>query len=82
MKIDVQGFEYQVLKGSLKSLSKIKYIILELSSKNIYQNQLGKKNILTLLKKKNFNLVKIYNKKEIAKNIYQYDYFFINKKLN
>ena len=52
MKIDVQGFEYQVLKGSLKSLSKIKYIILELSSKNIYQNQSGKKNILTLLKKK------------------------------
>lgn len=82
MKIDVQGFEYQVLKGSLKSLKKIKYIILELSSKNIYQKQSGKKKILSLLKKKNFRLIKIYNKKQIAQNIYQYDYFFINKKLS
>lgn len=81
MKIDVQGYEYQVLKGSSKLLNKIKYIILEISSKNIYQNQLGKKHVFSFLKKKNFRLVKIYNEDKLSKNISQHDYFFENSKL-
>jgi FkbM family methyltransferase len=81
MKIDVQGYEYQVLKGSSKLLKKIKYIILEITSKNIYQNQLGKKHLLSFLKKKNFRLIKIYNKEKLTKNISQHDYFFENSKL-
>jgi len=65
MKIDVQGYEYQVLKGSSKLLNKIKYIILEIASKNIYKNQIDKKYLLSFLKKKNFRLLKIYNKEKL-----------------
>ena len=43
MKIDVQGYEYQVLKGASKILDKINYIIIELSSNKIYKKQILKK---------------------------------------
>jgi FkbM family methyltransferase len=81
MKIDVQGFEYEVLLGSVKSLKKIKYLILEISSHNIYQSQTNKKKLLSFLNNNNFKLLKIYNKSKLSKNIFQCDYFFKNTNL-
>jgi FkbM family methyltransferase len=78
MKIDVQGFEYEVLLGALKSLKKIKYLIIEISSQDIYNNQTNKKKLLLFLDKNNFKLSKIYNKSKLSKNIFQCDYFFKN----
>lgn len=79
MKIDVQGYEYQVLKGASKILDKINYIIIELSSNKIYKKQILKKKILKFLSKKNFFVIKIYNKSYVKKNIYQYDYLLKRK---
>ena len=81
MKIDVQGFEYQVLLGAVKSLKKIQYLIIEISSVDIYENQTNKKKLLLFLKNNNFKLFKIYNKSKLSKNIFQYDYFFKNTAL-
>jgi hypothetical protein len=81
MKIDVQGFEYEVLLGAFKSLKKIKYLIIEISSHDIYNNQTNKKKLLSFLINKNFKLIKIYNKSKLSKNIFQYDYFFKNTNL-
>ena len=78
MKIDVQGFEYEVLLGAFKSLKKIKYLIIEISSHDIYNNQTNKKKLLSFLINKNFKLIKIYNKSKLSKNIFQCDYFFRN----
>ena len=39
IKIDVQGYEYEVLVGAKKILNKIKYLIIEISNKKIYQKQ-------------------------------------------
>ena len=72
MKIDVQGFEYQVLLGAVKSLKKIQYLIIEISSVDIYENQTNKKKLLLFLKNNNFKLFKIYNKSKLSKNIFQY----------
>ena len=54
IKLDVQGFEKNVLMGSRKNLKKIKYILIELSSSEIYKNQHTEKNIINFLKKKKF----------------------------
>jgi len=40
LKLDVQGFEDRVLKGGLKSLKNIDYILLEMAFEKLYENQL------------------------------------------
>ena len=44
IKLDVQGFELEALKGGIKILKNIDYIIIEISYKKIYHNQVSKKN--------------------------------------
>jgi len=39
LKIDTQGYEWEVLQGSKKSLGKIKAIQVELSFEDLYKNQ-------------------------------------------
>lgn len=39
LKLDVQGFELEVLKGGLKILNKIDYIIIEANLEQLYTNQ-------------------------------------------
>ena len=80
MKIDVQGYEQEVLIGAKKNLKRVDYILIELSSLQVYKNQILKKDIIKFLKKKNFVLLKEMNKGLIATNIYQTDCLFYNKK--
>ena len=81
IKLDVQGFEKKVLQGSILNLKKIKYILIELSSSEIYKNQHTEKNVVNFLKKRNFKIKKKINKNYISKNIYQSDYLFVNKSI-
>ena len=55
VKIDVQGYELKVLKGSLGILKKIKFILIEISEKEIYKNQALSSDIINFLKQKNFS---------------------------
>ena len=41
IKIDVQGFELEVLKGAKQILSKVDYIILETSKNRMYNKQIN-----------------------------------------
>ena len=76
LKLDVQGYEKQVLLGSKSNLKKITHILIELSSHEIYKKQHSMKNISLFLKNNNFKLIKITNKNFISKNISQADYLF------
>ena len=75
LKIDVQGYEYKVLKGSKNNLKKINFIIIELSSKPNYKNEVSKNKIINFLKQRNFKLKKIYNKGYIG-DLWQADFLF------
>ena len=75
LKIDVQGYEYEVLKGSKNNLKKINFIIIELSSKPKYKNEVSKNKIKNFLKQRNFKLKKIYNKGYIG-DLWQADFLF------
>ena len=65
IKIDVQGFELEVLKGAEKILAKTNYLILEVSETEIYQNQPLSSEIITFLEDRNF---KILNQTSKTKN--------------
>ena len=83
LKIDIEGSEYELLKGAKNTLNKnkIKIILVEiLAKKNFYIKK--EKKILSLLKKRNFTLLKQVNIPSISlfSNIRGGDYLLINKK--
>jgi FkbM family methyltransferase len=64
LNIDVQGYEYEVLKGSIKTLENIDYILCEINrntpeKKLDYINTVLIDDIITLLKPYGFNLVEV-----------------------
>ena len=58
LKIDVEGYEYNVLKGSKNKIKEIPYIIVEKHLFNQYENNFDKvKNFLT---KNNYKVLKVF----------------------
>ena len=65
---DTQGYEYEVLKGSIKSLKHINLIQIELSLVNLYKNQVNWLKVLNFLEKKNFRVIKFFDGFKNKKN--------------
>jgi len=61
LKIDVQGYEYDVLKGAESSLELVKYIYIEVSFLELYSGQKLSDDISLFLIKKGFKLKSIHN---------------------
>ena len=83
MKIDVQGYEYEDLKGSENILKQTKYIIIELSENEIYKGQSLINEIINYLKNFNFsstNETKFYQIP--GTEFKQKDILFINRNFN
>lgn len=57
IKIDVQGYELEVLKGGIKVLSKAKYVIVELSYRKFYIGQPSVWEIIKILEENGYYLV-------------------------
>ena len=82
MKIDVQGYELEVLKGSEQLLKYFDYLYIECSSVEFYKNQPLFDDINNWLNKRNFSFVKSYNDyKDLENKTIQADYYFINEHL-
>ena len=75
IKIDVQGYELEVLKSAKKILSKTDFILLEVSKNKMYNKQPLEREIINFLKKKNFIIkkkskwIKIKNTKFMQRDI-------------
>ena len=82
LKIDVQGYELEVLKGGVKTLKKTKYIIIEISDYEIYKNQSLSYEIIKFLKKKILLLLeKINYLKLINQTLHKKIYYLLTKVL-
>jgi FkbM family methyltransferase len=81
VKIDTQGYEYEVLLGTINSLKYISIIQLELSLINLYENQKKWIDIISFLQKKNFKVIKFLEGFEDKKinEILQIDCVLIRK---
>ena len=75
IKIDVQGYELEVLKGAKQILSKTDYLLVEVSKNRMYNKQAVEKDVINFLKNKKFVIlklskwVKIKNTKFIQRDI-------------
>ena len=80
LKIDVQGNEYELLKGANKSLKMFKYIFIECTNKEVYENiEFYTRDIHTLLLQKNFELYMEYNFVKKNKQVIYSDRLYILK---
>ena len=79
LKIDVQGYELEVLKGA--DLNQIQYIYLEGSYLKLYENQPLIKYIIKYLSNRNFKLTGEYNLVKKNNNKIQADFLFKNNKI-
>ena len=81
LKIDVEGHELEVLKGSMNSLSKVKIIFAEVTFFNKLKGSAKYTDILNFLLEHNYvltDIINIRNAKE-SKSLSQADFVFINK---
>lgn len=76
MKIDVEGFGLQVLKGFGEKIKKTKYIQIEVETKQVWENQSYYSEILKYMKTMGFELLD-----EIVLDEYQKDVLLENKKI-
>ena len=74
LKIDVEGYEYNVLKGSSKKIKDVKYLLIEEQFSNQYQNNFQK--VKKFLSKNNFKVVKSF----YYPTLHYKDILFLNKK--
>ena len=80
IKMDVQGYELEVLKGSNNLLKIADYLLLEVSENEMYQNQPTEKIIIEYLKDLNFNIFKANDWLNIKNtNFNQRDVLFYRK---
>ena len=79
IKIDVQGFELEVLKGAEKILEKTNYLLVEVSEKEMYQHQPIQDEIITFLQDRNFHILKQNFPINSLANIMQKDILFYKK---
>ena len=61
LKIDVQGYELEVLKGCKNILSLLTYVYVECSYQELYQGQPLANEIISFLNKQGFDLKGVYN---------------------
>lgn len=61
MKIDVQGFELEVLMGAETSLAKIKHVYVECSFIELYEGQALASEVIDFLQRRGFRLSGVYN---------------------
>lgn len=84
LKLDVQGFEMNVLKGGINFLEKVDYILIELSFKELYKGQPLFNDLYSFLSGKNFELLDILenSRNPSTFEMLQVDALFSNKRKN
>jgi hypothetical protein len=76
IKMDVQGFELEVLNGASDILSKVKYLILEVSFVEFYAGQPLIDEIISSVVDKGFRLYAFGKNTAVGKRIIQTDVLF------
>ena len=82
IKIDVQGFELEVLKGSKKTLPNIDYLLLEVSKNQMYNKQAIELEIINFLKNEKFRIMESSKWKKINNTEFMQRDILFKRKIN
>lgn len=81
IKLDIQGYELEALKGASQCLAHAKYLISEVSFLSFYHEQALFHNMVSFLAKNNFYLSALGTNTPLGKDLSQIDVLFIRKEL-
>lgn len=84
LKIDVQGFEKDVLDGALKTLGQVKAILIEVSLKPLYVGEVYYLEMLSYLREKGFHVVyfsPVVNRQRLGE-MWQVDAMLVKKDIS
>lgn len=81
IKLDVQGYELEALKGGIETLKKTKYVIMEVSLMEYYAGQPLFEEVIIFMNESNFKLKAFGQEIKRAKEFSQLDILFYNKSL-
>ena len=81
IKLDIQGYELEALKGAEKILKKTKYIIMEVSFLEYYKGQPLFEEVIVYMNKQNFKVKAFGQNTPIGQNLTQIDILFANNNL-
>jgi len=76
LKLDVQGFELNVLRGARAALTHCKYVYVECSEVQLYSGQALRSEVETFLKEQGFSVQGRYNEHVVSGSLIQADYLF------
>lgn len=79
LKIDVQGFELQVLRGAGRALEHCAYVYVECSSVSLYDNQALFPEVAAFLESRGFTQARRANEQWSDTGLVQADYLFVRK---
>ena len=80
LKLDVQGFELNVLRGAVKTFESCKYIYVECSHAELYEGQALKQEVSKFLESNGFVEKGVFNPLYIKNELVQADYLFQREK--
>ena len=78
IKIDVQGYEMEVLKGADKVITEARYLLIELSFKEFYHQQPAAEEVIAFLFQKGFRIKAFSESTALGQEIFQTDILFEN----
>ena len=81
LKLDTQGYEYQILSGAETSLQNIEVILAELNHIDIHQNVILAEEVISLLFSKGFVIFDIaeMHRRPLDQALWQTDFIFVKK---
>ena len=79
VKLDIQGYELEALKGFGKYINYVDYILAEVSFQEAYKNQVFANEIIDFLENRNFVVIKKNNATRFKNKIFQQDILFERK---
>ena len=82
LKLDVQGFELETLKGGDQILNIIDYIIVEVSFLKIYESQVFAQELVDFLNSRSFEISEKCNLSKIDGQLFQEDVLFIKNNIS
>ena len=82
LKLDVQGYELETLKGGDQILNIIDYIIVEVSFLKIYESQVFAQELVDFLNSRSFEISEKCNLSKIDGQLFQEDVLFIKNNIS
>jgi FkbM family methyltransferase len=81
IKIDVQGYELEVLRGGMQTLKRTDIVLLEMQNHKLYRDAPEYYDLDKFLRENDFSLYDIVPSIKLSKKLYEWDSIYVNRRI-